>query len=363
MYDVTAFRDSHPGGAELLDLYHNADATDVFYAFHSKKAINQVKRMKGRTPGPNDPQRDAISKNFEQLRLNLERNGWMERNWLAEVGLVMAPCLGLAALGTWLSYSYPLIAIVCIGVSMQQAGWIGHDYGHGRGEACRILNLAFGSVINGFSPSWWSHKHNTHHAFPNRIGVDSDVHNEPILHLWKPTKANDVWYRKFQHHFYFGAYSFLYLSWRMQSILFVLGTKNPTEIGLLILGYCWVLSLPLVVSIGSILLAGFLVAIVVTSNHQPEPMLKSNEKYNFVADQIVTTRDVTCPDWITEYLFGGMQYQLEHHLFPFMPKYRYPRVRPLVARFCEENGLEFKNSGIIDIMKRNYEVMKQNAAE
>lgn len=362
MYDVTSFRDSHPGGAEIMDLYHNADATDVFYAFHSKKAINQVKRMKGRTPGPNDPQRDLISKNFEQLRLNLERNGWMERNWFAEVGLVMAPCLFLYGLGSWLAWSHPLIAIVCIGVSMQQAGWIGHDYGHGRGEACRVLNLAFGCLINGFSSSWWSHKHNTHHAFPNRIGVDSDIHNDPILHLMKPSKSSDVWWRKYQHHFYMVAYAFLYASWRMQSIQFVLGSKNRAEIVLMSIGYCWLLSLPLVVSVGSILLGGWLVAIVVTSNHQPEPKLDNAEKYNFIADQIITTRDVTCPDWITEYLFGGMQYQLEHHLFPFLPKYRYPRLRPLVARFCEENGLEFKNSGIVDIMKRNYDTMKQMAA-
>merc|ERR1712146_276672 len=94
-------------------------------------------------------------------------------------------------------------------------------------------------------------------------------------------------------------------------------------------------------------------------NHQPEPMLPTDAKYNFVADQIVTTRDVECPDPLTEYLFGGMQYQLEHHLFPFMPKYRYRAVREHVKKFAEDHGMEYKSSGIVEIMQRNYEVMKK----
>jgi fatty acid desaturase len=339
MHDVTNFRDTHPGGAELLDLYHNADATDVFYAFHSKKAVAQLKRMRGRDAGPEDPQRDPISVNFEAFRMRLERNGWFDRNWFADFGLVMLPCLAFLILGTILARSYPLIAVICLGIGQQQAGWIGHDYGHGRGDAARYLNLFFGCIVNGFSTRWWSHKHNTHHAFPNRLHVDADIHNEPILHLWFPEKGNDVWYRKYQHYYYLGAYSFLYWSWRMQSLQFVVTSRNKVEGALIVLGYVWLFSLPLVVSIGSIFIGGLLVAIVVTSNHQPEPMLSTTAKYNYVADQITTTRDVECPEPFTEYLFGGMQYQLEHHLFPFLPKYRYRALRPLVKKFAEDHGM------------------------
>jgi fatty acid desaturase len=362
MIDVTNFRNTHPGGAELLDLYHNADATDVFYAFHSKRAIRQLKNMRGQDAGDKDPQRDQISVDFEKLRLKLERNGWFERNWLAEACLVMGPCVALCLTGTLLAWSYPVIAAVLIGIGMQQAGWIGHDYGHGRGNACKYLNLAFGCTINGFSPEWWSHKHNTHHAFPNRLNVDADIHNEPVLHMHFPRKENDPWFRKFQHRYYLFAYAFLYLSWRMQSLQFALGKKDKIELTLMAIGYTWLASLPLAVSLGSILIGGWLVAVVVTSNHQPEPKFGPTDKYNFVADQIISTRDVECPDWITEYLFGGMQYQLEHHLFPFLPKYRYRAVRGLVKKFAEDHGLEFKCSGIADIMVRNYNVMKTYAA-
>lgn len=359
MYDVSKFRGTHPGGAEILDMYDGRDATDVFYAFHSERAIRQLKNFRGRSPNSDDPVRDRISVDFEALREKLLRHGWFERNWFAEAFLVMGPCLGLCVLGTFLAYSYPLIAVMCIGVGMQQAGWIGHDYGHGRGNACKNLNRLFGCVINGFSTEWWSHKHNTHHAFPNRLEMDADIHMEPILHLWFPSRDKDVWWRRFQHHYYFVVYSLLYVSWRMQSIQFLLGSKDKVESALVALGYLWLASLPLAVSVPSVLLGGWLVAMVVTANHQPEPMLPTDAKYNFVADQIVTTRDVECPDPLTEYLFGGMQYQLEHHLFPFMPKYRYRAVREHVKKFAEDHGMEYKSSGIVEIMQRNYDVMKK----
>lgn len=360
MYDVSNFRHTHPGGAELLDMYHNKDASDVFYAFHSKQAIKQLKNMRGKPAGESDPHRDQVSLAFEKLRKNLEMHGWFDRNLFADIFMVILPFFTFFVLGNVLAWSHPWIATLCLGVAMQQAGWMGHDYGHGRGEVSRMVNLFLGGFVNGFSSEWWSHKHNTHHAFPNRLGVDSDIHNEPILHLFFPAKDKDTWFRKYQHYYYMIVYAFLYFSWRLQSILFVIGSKKTSEIALLVAGYAWLLLwLPIQVSVGSVLLGGWLVAVVVTSNHQPEPMLETNAKYNFIVDQCVTTRGVICPDWVTEYLFGGMQYQLEHHLFPIMPKYRYRAVRPIVQKFIEENGMEFKVSGIVDIMQRNYDTMKK----
>ena len=76
----------------------------------------------------------------------------------------------------------------------------------------------------------------------NRLGIDSDIHNEPFLHLWFPAKGSDVWYRKYQHLYYPIVYAFLYVSWRMQSLQFVAGTKNKVEMGLMALGYLWLTS-------------------------------------------------------------------------------------------------------------------------
>jgi hypothetical protein len=143
--------------------------------------------------------------------------------------------------------------------------------------------------------------------------------------------------------------------------MYLLGSGDQIERILLFLGYCWYLSLPLSVTIGSVLIGGFLVAIVVTCNHQTEEILPTNAQYSFSSDQFTTTRGVRCDNFITEYFFGGMQYQLEHHLFPTMPRHNYPKVRALAKKFAEENGEEYKISSVWEIIAMNYAILKKNA--
>ena len=371
VYDCTHWRAKHPGGAQLLDHFHNGDATDAFYALHSKDAEEMLKRLKhvpAKQPSGKDIiPRDTVAASFELWRQRLVKDGWFQRRWELDLLLVILPCTFLTLAGTWLSFQdfafSQLLATILLGVAMQQAGWMGHDYCHGRGTTSWIVGNTFACLINGFSPSWWSNKHNTHHCFPNRKEYDPDIHMEPILHLWFPSAEKDKWFRRHQHKYYLFAYSLLYVSWRMQSLQFILGSKNWLERVLICLGYAWLACLPLPVAVGSIFLGGFLVAVIVTANHQSEDMLEPDDHYNFCADQFTTTRGVHCSNWFAEYLFGGMQYQLEHHMFPTMPKYYYPALRPHMAAFAKQHSLPFKVSGVREILKLNYDVMKKHAAE
>jgi fatty acid desaturase len=129
-------------------------------------------------------------------------------------------------------------------------------------------------------------------------------------------------------------YSFLYVSWRTQSIQWAWAHRDyETLIFTILPSYIWLACLPLSVSIGSILIGGLLVALVVTLSHESEDILFDRETC-FTANQFQCTRDIVCPDPITEYLFGGMQYQLEHHLFPFMPRYKNHTVRRIACCVC-----------------------------
>lgn len=345
-----------------MDQMHLQDATDTFYALHSKEAIAKLNKM-AKTPTDMKKAQFVVTPAaaaFRQFRKKLEAEGYFERNWIIEA-LQIAAVFFFVVTGTLIASTYPLIASILIGVGLQQAGWLGHDYGHGRGKVCMLLNRVMGSTLLGFSSGWWSHKHNTHHCFPNRYEVDVDIHNEPFIHLWFPKDGEDVWYRKFQHIYYPIAYSFLHVSWRMQSIQFVMGSGENVERVLMFFGYCWYLSLPVSVIIGSVLFGGFLVAIVVTCNHQTEDILPTNCQLDFFSDQFTTTRGVRCDNWLTEYLFGGMQYQLEHHLFPTMPRYYFPKLRPVIKAFAEEHGLPFKVSSVWEIIALNYAVLRKNA--
>eukprot|EP00759_Apiculatamorpha_spiralis_P006615 PhF_6_TR13890/c0_g1_i1/m.22313 len=216
MYDLTAWRHTHPGGSELLDKYHNEDATECFYALHSKEAIERLSRLHKVKLAANEESAYASKKAhvlaFRDFRGSLEKQGWFKRDYRFDAVLISL-CVSMLVIGTVLATTWPVLSTILIGIAMQQAGWLGHDYGHGRGVFSKLANLALSGPVNGFSPKWWSHKHNTHHCFPNRMEVDVDIHNEPILHLWFPKEDSDVWYRKYQHLYYPFVYCFLYVSW------------------------------------------------------------------------------------------------------------------------------------------------------
>lgn len=126
------------------------------------------------------------------------------------------------------------------------------------------------------------------------------------------------------------------------------------------INYLWLLYLPLKVSIGSVLLGGWLVAEVVTATHQSEDMI-DGLSYNFVSDQFKTTRDVLMTNPIGNWLWGGMQYQLIHHLFPTMPRYRYATLQPQVFEFAKKNGIEYRTATPLQIFRMNYETMRKYA--
>ena len=66
-------------------------------------------------------------------------------------------------------------------------------------------------------------------------------------------------------------------------------------------------------------------SIVVTLSHESEEIV-TDRIPSYAENQFVCTKNIECPDWFTEYLFGGMQYQLEHHLFPTLPRYKHRYV-------------------------------------
>jgi len=76
---------------------------------------------------------------------------------------------GLYIAGTFLAYSNPFIATVLLGLGMVQAGWLGHDYVHGRGPICDAMRY-MPTLLNGHGVEWWSQKHSMHHVFTNEVG-------------------------------------------------------------------------------------------------------------------------------------------------------------------------------------------------
>ncbi|CAF0882545.1 unnamed protein product [Adineta steineri] len=362
-YDLTQWQNYHPGGGEILHNLNGKDATDAFYSLHSAEAIKRLSHLK-----PCSSTRvqyalpylepTSVVLSFRQLRKKLIDEGYFDRSISWEMFYLLSVYV-LCLFGTFCHFywGYNLLAILTIGFGMQQAGWIGHDYAHGRGTWMQWLCRTMTGCVNGFSPTWWSHKHNTHHVYTNNLGIDTDVANDPVFHLFFPSQDKDIWFRSYQHLYFIPVYSLLYLSWRWQSLQHAFRTLNYSEMFFMLLSYTWLYMLGWQVALGSVLLGGFLVAIIVTATHQSEEML-SDSDHSFVETQFLTTCDARCDNFFMEWLWGGMQYQLEHHLFPTMPKYKYARLRPIVKQWANDNGIDYKIESVWSIWYRNYQTLR-----
>jgi len=359
--NIEAWKKVHPGGSLTLERFRSNDATDAFFSLHSKEAIQKFTRMKSTDPPKSQSviTPSAATLAFRKFKQQLEEEGWFNRNWAWDFFYVSLITF-MAIFGTLISYEYPIIASILIGLSMQQAGWMGHDYVHGRGRVSCLLGRLIGGGFNGFSSTWWSNKHNTHHIHTNQMGVDEDIANDPILHLWIPAKDKEFFLRPYQHFYYHLVYSFLYVSWRIQSLQWSFTKGYWSEIFIISMNYIWLMYLPLFVSFFSILIGGWLVAEIVTATHQSEDIL-DGQSFSFIEDQLRTTRDVELGNFFLNWLWGGMQFQVIHHLFPTMPKYRYSSMVPKVREFTKANGLEYRSSSTLEILKMNYDTMKKFA--
>jgi len=235
-----------------------------------------------------------------------------------------------------------------------------------------IIMLLF---FAGLSTHWWSTKHNLHHLSTNEMDHDGDINLAPFIYLWTPNKEQDSWNRGIQHVYFSALYSILQIKWQLDSVMWAISHKRHKELALLIVHWVWYACLPWKVWVLGTLITGTISAWVVTASHQAEQKLDgkrdltgeeevTKSKYqihDYFAHQVITTRNIDLKSWFLNYICGGMQYQIEHHIFPRIPLYKLSTVKPLVKQLCEQRGIEYREENLWDISKRNYKNIEEIA--
>ena len=240
---------------------------------------------------------------------------------------------------------------------MQQAGWLAHDYVHGRGPWCDSMRW-FGAVFNGHSAEWWAQKHSLHHCFTNEEELDHDIMMEPFFYMRAPAESGrpDHPMRKFQHIYGYPLLSVMYWLWRFHSAQDVVARRDYKEGALLAANYLWLATcMPWQVAVGSVFLSGFLVGALVSATHQSEEIMLKGDQPDFITGQFRSTRDAdTVFGPLETWLWGGMDTQLTHHLLPTLPRYRYHEVRPMLIEWARSQGIEYRMSPSTTIIKDNF---------
>lgn len=162
------WRKAHPAGSHWIDWYDGRDATEVMDAFHSEKARGMWQRLPKSKENVVQQLQKVVADDtptqlaFRQLRDDLDKEGWYERDSVHEAKLLGIWASLVVGAGL-LAHSVSPLAAVMLALSMTNAGWLGHDYIHGTDEFSDKLRN-FAAAAAGLAPTWWSDKHNKHHA-------------------------------------------------------------------------------------------------------------------------------------------------------------------------------------------------------
>eukprot|EP00586_Coscinodiscus_wailesii_P014166 CAMPEP_0172506006 /NCGR_PEP_ID=MMETSP1066-20121228/191078_1 /TAXON_ID=671091 /ORGANISM="Coscinodiscus wailesii, Strain CCMP2513" /LENGTH=467 /DNA_ID=CAMNT_0013282847 /DNA_START=189 /DNA_END=1592 /DNA_ORIENTATION=+ len=369
-YDLSGWRKAHPAGSHWIDWYDGRDATEVMDAFHSAKALEMYKRLPKSTPETAQLLESTAEPDtstqiaFRKLRTKLEEDGWFERDIGREVTL-LSIWGGLVVGSFATASSLPALSTVLIALAMTNAGWLGHDYVHGVDKFSDRMRY-FAAYAAGLGVTWWSDKHNKHHALTNEQGVDEDIATDPFLYTWAPDPKYDSPLRKIQHLIFFVPFSALFALWRVDTVKVIIEAienKRPqakNEMYCILAHYFTLLTfLPFKVWVPAVFLSGLMSALIVTPTHQSERLFEDYQP-DWVTAQFESTRNAKMTNPFSEWLWGGMQYQLEHHLFPSMPRGNYPKLKPILAKFAKDNNIPggYRESGEFEILKMNWDLYR-----
>src|SRR5207244_3718576 len=212
--------------------------------------------------------------------------------------------------------------------------------------------------------------HNLHHAETNIIDSDPDLQN-PLLAFTEEAARERRgalrWLVRYQAYAYPLLALFATASFRIDAWRYALGLSSSyqnndkfvderrLELGLLAINLVLWLIVPTVL-LGPVvwlsifvlaqMLLGVQLAFVFAPNHKGMPTFTEETRLTFLDQQVLTSRNVS-PGLLVDFMYGGLNYQVEHHLFPTMPRRNFAACRQIVRRFCAEIGLAYTEASVV----------------
>jgi fatty acid desaturase len=297
-----------------------------------------------------------LSRQIRQAGLLERRRGW----YGARIGLNLALLAGGWAAFAILGESWwQLVTAAYLAVVFTQLAFVGHDAGHRQifrsRRANNLIGLVHANLLVGISFGWWVAKHDRHHSNPNHEDLDPDI-DIPAL-AFTAGQARDKRglarvIARYQAYLFFPLLLLeaaqLHLA-SAKAIVRDTGRAAVVEALLLLLhivGYLTALFLvlsPLQAAVFVLVqqgLFGLYLGCSFAPNHKGMPTLTDAEELDFLRTQVLTSRNVR-GSRLVDFLLGGLNYQIEHHLFPNMPRPNLRRAQPLVRAFCSHHDLPY----------------------
>ncbi|MER5973216.1 acyl-CoA desaturase [Streptomyces sp. NPDC002055] len=297
---------------------------------------------------------------------------------VAEAGL-MRRCHGyyvirIAAVATlyavgWVAFVlvgdswWTLVIAVFMALLFGQVALVAHDVAHRqvfrRRRASEICGRIAGAAI-GMSYGWWQDKHTRHHTHPNHEGLDPDI--APDLLVWTRDQARAATglprlIGRWQAFLFFPLLTLEAFNLHASGLRALTNRrlKHRTLDGVLlsthVTAYLAALFLVLPPGMATAFLAvhqglfGVYVGSVFAPNHKGMPIVTGKDPLDYLRRQVLTARNVR-GGWLTDLVMGGLNRQIEHHLFPSMPSPHLRKAQPLVRDYCHEVGVDYAETSL-----------------
>ena len=307
-----------------------------------------------------------LSRQVRAVGLLAKRPGYYRIRIGLAVGLSAAGWTGFALLGrSW----WQLAIAALLAVVFAQLGFLGHDAGHRQVFTSRrandALGLACANLLIGLSYRWWIDKHNRHHAHPNQVGRDPDIAGAGLAFTPAQAAARRGaarrWMARHQAGLFFPMLLLEGLSLHASSIQALVAhrgerTRAWWRESVLLTGHFggYLTAVLLVLPPGQAIafvavhqgLLGLYLGCSFAPSHKGMPLLAPGEELSFLHRQLLTSRNIRGGRWL-DVAMGGLNYQIEHHLFPSRPSPTLRRAQPFVQAFCASHHLPYHQAAVI----------------
>ena len=315
-----------------------------------------------------EAQRIPANNDYAELRRRLSDAGVFRSQYLYYAcHAVMA--FTLLFLATWLLFVIgpfwlKIIDAAFLSIAFLQFAYVIHDAGHReifKQPGHNDLAMLVAGFVIGSSRSWWFDTHNRHHAHPNDLELDPNTQLPVLAFSEEQALAKKGFLRfavRYQALYFLPLLCLEGIGVRAASFFYIKSGKAKYPAAealglaahLLVYGAIIFVAMPVWQAFAFIfvhqLMAGFYLGSIFAPNHKGTMVPAAGDGLGFFEHQALSSRNIR-PNPAIDFFYGGLNYQIEHHLFPTIPRNQLPAARRIVRQFCAERGLPYNETGLV----------------
>jgi fatty acid desaturase len=258
---------------------------------------------------------------------------------------------------------WQITVAVWMGFCGGQSAFLWHDAGHKamfrNKTAATLVGRFHANLVNGVSYGWWISHHNRHHSFPNHLENDPDIGRRTVIFdisQYPSRSRTQRFVVRYQRVLFFVLLTLEGVKLHRTAIKALRQhiVRNPWIEGLLLFAHlaiflgCVFTVLSPVKAIVFVLVQqavlGVYFGMLFAPNHKGMPVRTDEESLEWLERQVLTSRNIK-PSPLVDFIYGGLNYQIEHHLFPTMPQMNLGKCQKIVRAYCERNKIPYYEVG------------------